>query len=111
MNQTLMLRSDKIGRFQMVEVIGDKMLPQPYKEGDYVVADTTRRNFNHGGVFCLDLRKCKGSSIVKLCPKINGKIDVISEDQRYSYEADPKHIEKALIGQVVGFMKREAILN
>lgn len=81
-----------------INVTGDSMEPT-FSYGDIIFVNRNRRDIGRGGVFTINTEG--GLFIKRLQKRIDGKIDIISDNREYPVQiASPDAVE--VIGRVVG---------
>jgi phage repressor protein C with HTH and peptisase S24 domain len=88
----------EIKNIDSLNVLGDSMEPT-FRDGDIVFVNRTRKEIQKGGIFVISTPI--GLFVKRLRLKIDGSIDMISDNPSYSPESiDPSSVE--VIGKVVG---------
>ncbi len=88
----------ELRHIEAINVTGDSMEPH-FSYGDIVFVNRSRRDIGRGGVFTINTEH--GLFIKRIQKRIDGKIDIISDNRDYPVQsAYPEEIE--IIGRVVG---------
>lgn len=88
----------ELRHIEAINVSGDSMEPS-FSYNDIVFVNRNKKNIGRGGVFTI--RTEHGLFIKRLQVRIDGKVDIISDNKDYpTYAAHPDEIE--IVGRVVG---------
>lgn len=88
----------ELKNIEAINVTGDSMEPL-FNYGDIIFINRSKRDIGRGGVFTINTEH--GLFIKRIQKRIDGKIDIISDNKDYpTMSADPQEIE--IIGRVVG---------
>jgi len=88
----------ELRHIEAINVTGDSMEPL-FSYGDIVFVNRSKRDISRGGVFTINTEH--GLFIKRIQKRIDGKIDIISDNRDYPVQsAHPEEIE--IIGRVVG---------
>ncbi len=88
----------ELRNIEAINVTGDSMEPL-FSYGDIVFINRSRRDIGRGGVFTINTEH--GLFIKRIQKRIDGKIDIISDNKDYPKQsAHPHEIE--IVGRVVG---------
>lgn len=89
---------NELRHIEAINVSGDSMEPS-FSYNDIVFVNRSKQNIGRGGVFTI--RTEHGLFIKRLQVRIDGKVDIISDNKDYpTYAAHPSEIE--IVGRVVG---------
>jgi hypothetical protein len=87
----------ELKNIEAINVTGDSMEPL-FSYGDIIFINRSKRDIGRGGVFTINTEH--GLFIKRIQKRIDGKIDIISDNKDYpTMSADPQEVE--IIGRVV----------
>ena len=84
---------------------GDSMEPV-IEDGNILLVDTSRRDFNNGGIFVLTINN--EWFVKRLRLRVTGELDIISDNQKYPMETlkPESDVEISIVGRVIKNLSR-----
>ena len=76
------------------------------EDGNILLVDTSRRDFNNGGIFVLTINN--EWFVKRLRLRVTGELDIISDNQKYPMETlkPESDVEISVVGRVIKNLSR-----